>query len=179
MFTTWLAWDQCCLFFGQVNFCERVSKCSFVYIHVCKCETSQFKFICLADPGRFEFSKTSFVFKTSGGVGMVPVIRSGGTDGEVILSWRIEALGKPSPFAGTSRVWFEFHWFLIWRLGILSSRKCPLWSCCFIFWLVIVINFWNALLYSNFMAFSFPLGTCAWKSFAVVIVVSCVTTCAR
>ena len=56
------------------------------------------------EPGQFDFSKPSFVFRTSKPVGMVPIIRSGGTDGQVDVPWRIESLDKPSPFAGAEGI---------------------------------------------------------------------------
>jgi len=57
--------------------------------------------MCLyVDPGIFEFSKPSFVFKTSGNKGVIPVIRSGGTDGDIIVPWTIESLDKTSIFEG-------------------------------------------------------------------------------
>nr|XP_018671881.1 G-protein coupled receptor 98-like isoform X2 [Ciona intestinalis] len=60
------------------------------------------------DPGKFEFSKPSHIFRSTGGLGMVPVIRSEGTDGEVALPWKIESLDDPSPFAGAEG-FLTFH----------------------------------------------------------------------
>lgn len=57
----------------------------------------------LTEPGTFEFSKPSYVFKaTSMECGLLPVVRSNGTDGVVRLPWRIESPpgGEESPFEG-------------------------------------------------------------------------------
>ncbi|XP_077973499.1 uncharacterized protein LOC120348632 isoform X2 [Styela clava] len=54
------------------------------------------------EPGTFEFNKQSYIFKTTGQSGLVPVVRSNGTDGEVTLPWKIESAAgeEQSPFAG-------------------------------------------------------------------------------
>lgn len=80
-----------------------ISDCTLEYNKISPEELSfHNSLIFFSDPGAFEFSKPSFVFKTSAGSGHVPVVRSNGTDGQVTLPWRIVSRDErsESPFAG-------------------------------------------------------------------------------
>ena len=53
------------------------------------------------DPGTFEFSKPSFVFKESAGVAAVEVKRSNGCDGKAVVHWRtVDHRGDNAAVAG-------------------------------------------------------------------------------
>merc|ERR1739838_888173 len=67
-------------------------------------KTAEISIVSAREPGQFEFSKSSFVFRTVNPLGLVPVIRSGGADGEMSVPWKIESLDKPSPFAGAEGI---------------------------------------------------------------------------
>ena len=47
-------------------------------------------FVIIIEPGTFEFTKPSFLFKESAGKAVIPVHRVNGADGKVELQWKTE-----------------------------------------------------------------------------------------
>ena len=48
------------------------------------------------EPGTFEFSKPSLLFKESAGKALIPVERANGADGKVTITWKTEDMSAVS-----------------------------------------------------------------------------------